>query len=57
METGRERTDGTPTAKEDGREQARKAFIPGPAANTYPEGGSEDQDYYGFTGGMSSLWS
>ena len=31
--------------------QARKAFIPGPDANTYPEGGSEEQDFYGFTWG------
>jgi len=31
--------------------QARKAFIPNPGADTYPEGGSVDQDYYGFIWG------
>ena len=30
---------------------ARKAFIPNPGADTYPEGGSVEQDYYGFTWG------
>jgi predicted phosphodiesterase len=31
--------------------QARKSFIPNPDSDTYPEGGNEDQDYYGFTWG------
>lgn len=31
--------------------QARKAFVPNPGANTYPEGGSKDEDYYGFRWG------
>jgi predicted phosphodiesterase len=31
--------------------QARKAFIPNPRPDTYPQGGGMDQDYYGFTWG------
>jgi 3',5'-cyclic AMP phosphodiesterase CpdA len=31
--------------------QARKAHFPNPGANTYPQGGSRDEDYYGFTWG------
>ena len=31
--------------------QARMAFIPNPGAETYPEGGSKDEDYYAFTWG------
>ncbi len=31
--------------------RARKSFIPNPGADTYLEGGSEDQDYYGVTWG------
>ena len=30
---------------------ARQAFIPTPGADTYPEGGHADQNYYGFTWG------
>lgn len=31
--------------------QARMAWIPNPAPGTYPEGGGENEDYYGFTWG------
>ena len=31
--------------------QARMKFIPNPSENTYPEGGSKDEDYFGFTWG------
>ena len=31
--------------------EARMAFIPNPGAETYPEGGNEDEDYYAFTWG------
>lgn len=31
--------------------KARKAFIPNPEPGTYPEGGGENADYYGFTWG------
>jgi len=31
--------------------EARQAFIPTPGADTYPEGGHVDQNYYGFTWG------
>ena len=31
--------------------KARRAFLSGPGANTYPEGGGENGDYYGFTWG------
>ena len=31
--------------------KARKAFIPNPGPSTYPEGGSENADYYAFTWG------
>lgn len=31
--------------------QARMAFIPNPGVETYPEGGSKDEDYYAFTWG------
>ena len=30
---------------------ARKAFFPNPGPATYPQGGSQDEDYYGFTWG------
>jgi hypothetical protein len=30
---------------------ARKAYFPNPGPGTYPQGGSQDQDYYGFTWG------
>jgi 3',5'-cyclic AMP phosphodiesterase CpdA len=30
---------------------ARKAYFPNPGADTYPQGGSPDEDYYGFTWG------
>lgn len=30
---------------------ARKAYFPNPGINTYPQGGSPDEDYYGFTWG------
>lgn len=29
----------------------RLLYVPGPSASTYPEGGSEEQDYYAFTWG------
>ena len=31
--------------------EARKAYFPNPGQNTYPQGGSQDEDYYGFTWG------
>jgi len=31
--------------------KARMAWIPNPGPHTYPEGGSEDEDFYGFTWG------
>lgn len=31
--------------------EARKAYFPNPGQNTYPQGGSRDEDYYGFTWG------
>jgi|WetSurMetagenome_2_1015567.scaffolds.fasta_scaffold20728_3 hypothetical protein len=30
---------------------ARKSYFPNPGADTYPQGGSPDEDYYGFTWG------
>jgi hypothetical protein len=30
---------------------ARKAYFPNPGPDTYPQGGSKDEDYYGFTWG------
>ena len=32
-------------------ENARKLYIPNPDSNTYPEGGSDDENYYAFTWG------
>lgn len=35
--------------------QARMAYVPGPRPDTYPEGGSEFEDYYAFTWGDALL--
>ena len=40
-----------PARERNWAQQARRAWLPNPDAGTYPEGGSENEDYYGFTWG------
>jgi len=57
METGKEKTGGTLIASESGACQARKAFIPKPGANTYPEGEMRMKIIMDLAGEMYYVWS
>ena len=49
--TGKGKTGGILRRKGAGRGKPRKAHFPNPGQTTYPQGGSPDEDYYGFTWG------
>ena len=40
-----------PSEEREWAREARKAYFPNPGQNTYPQGGSQGEDYYGFTWG------